>query len=478
MLELKNVSFTHTGAETAVLKDLSLHIRPGEMVAVMGAQGSGISTLCRLAAGLLETEGHYAGTLTRTRPGRGSGAAMLGDDPEAQLTGMTGFTAEEVRLPSRLTGTDGHRAAQRAEAAMSTLGISTLAEQRLETLSGGERQLTALAGLLTLQSQLLVLDQPSLALDAHARRRLLSALTAHCAAGGSVLVGSHQHDEITEACHRAALLKSGRVRVPPSTEELSPELLASYGIWCPPSKPTPRAERGAEPAAAEPRAAVLEAQGLAVGLGDSDVLTGVDLRVEAGTITAVMGPNGAGKSTLLRALAGLTRRRASTASGEVRVQGRELTRASAAERAPFTAWVGQDAGPQLSAPTVRKELERALPRRRGGLGAAAKRGRLTRSIEEVLRATGLEDAADEHPYDLPLSRRKDLVIATALLLNPHVLLLDEPTLGRDHRAMEQLTRLVVEEASRGTAVVLTTHDQQWARSVADQLHHLSDGVLA
>lgn len=463
LLTFDDVTFSYLGSGTPALRGLSLDLSPGDMVALLGPQGSGTSTACRLAAGLLEDRGTLSGQITRPE----SGTALLGDDPEAQLTGMASFAADEVRLPGRLHGLSPGVIAARAEEAMQALGISHLARRRLETLSGGERQLTALAGLLTLRSPLLILDQPALALDAAARERLVTVLRAHCSAGGAVIVASPQYDDVTAGCDREILLG------PPSTiwSTVSLAQMSAAQPVAPSPPETPQHPQA--PGLGSASTAALNVRGLGVRRGGHQILNGVDLALQRGQVAAVLGPNGSGKSTLLRAMAGLLRGRRTGAelSGTVSVGGEDLSAVPAHRRAHRVAWVGQDPGAQISAASVTRELERALPK--SGHGQRRRpRTPNPAAIVDVLQRTGLDDVASEHPYDLAPSRRKDLVIATGLLLGPEVLLLDEPTLGRDAAAMAQLNRVIAEFTATGGVVVLSTHDRAWARGIAQRVLEL------
>ncbi|MDN6123775.1 MAG: energy-coupling factor ABC transporter ATP-binding protein, partial [Brevibacterium sp.] len=205
-LELVGAGFTYRGAASAALTDIDLCLAPGQMHAVLGAVGSGTSTLGRLITGLTDDRGTSAGHIHVEGT-----AVMLGDDPEAQLSGMTSLVGDEVQLSGRLHGDEVSVVEGRALLMLESLGISDLWGRRLDTLSGGQRQLVALAGLLTLRPSLLVLDQPSLSLDPDTRRRLGEVLQDHCSSGGTVLITAHQFDEVAEACHELSILGTGRL---------------------------------------------------------------------------------------------------------------------------------------------------------------------------------------------------------------------------------------------------------------------------
>lgn len=498
ILELAGAGFRHRDAQESALAGVDLVIRPGEMVAALGPQGSGTSTLCRLAAGLLEDRGTVTGLISRPR-GQRAGVVMLGDDPEAQETGMTSFVRDEVRLPGRLlglpAGDDG-----RADTALAALGVEHLADRRLDSLSGGERQLVALAGLMALRPALLVLDQPGLSLDPGARVRLLRALQEHCASGGAVLLAGHQQDELSAACGSVHFLEAGRLRpASGSGHTVDRQQFAEAGVWSSlpagVSRPAPSSAPGPAPQmcpdcrnsptreihscslnTSGERTPLLTAADLTVSRGGRTVLDRAGLCLRSGEILTLRGPNGSGKSTLLKALAGLLEKDAKVTgtlrAGTLETPDADLMPLPAHARAHRIAWVGQDPGAQLSASTVRAELERAAPlsgpggRRPGRRERRRLRADRAGVVVELMERTGLSAVAQEHPYDLSPARRKDLVIATALLLRPQVLLLDEPTLGRDLDGMRRLSTLLRSFAGSGGAVLAATHDHAWAEEIS------------
>lgn len=484
LLELTGAGFTYRSSAAATLTDIDLRLAPGQMHTILGEVGSGTSTLGRLITGLLSERGTSVGHI------RVAGTAvMLGDDPEAQLSGMTSLVGDEVQLSGRLNGDEVSAVERRARKALDSLGIGDLWRRRLDTLSGGQRQLVALAGLLTGNPSSLVLDQPSLSLDPETRRRLGAVLRAFCVAGGAVLITAHQFDEVAEACDQVSILDSGRLittDIRPSASELE-----RRGIWDtrpreqgePHQKYEPReADRPEAAGPSAPASVALSVSGLSVARGGVTVLTDIDLDLASGEMVSIMGSNGAGKSTLLRSLAGLLGAGVRT-SGMINVDGNgtpvSLGDAPAHERAQHLGWVGQDPGSQLSAATVREELMRAVPlpshRRRD---RAAIRTRRQKSVASAMAMTGLDSFSETHPYDLSIDLRKDLVMASALILSPRILLLDEPTLGRDRKAVDRLNVFIRDFCRRGGSILATTHDRHWAAVTADRILLLGEGRVS
>ncbi|MCQ9367671.1 ATP-binding cassette domain-containing protein [Brevibacterium sp. 91QC2O2] len=503
MSEPSTPSGTAPNAAAGTAAGIGIVLRPGEYLAVLGPRGAGLSTVCMSACGI-DPEPHQepsAGQGFTDGPGQAVArhpawgipvgvpagqAAMLGDDPEAQLTGMTSLVRDEVQLPLRLHG--GAKPRRRAAAQCERLGITELWDRRLDTLSGGQRQLTALAGLLTLEPVTLVLDQPSLSLDRVGRARLARILREHCTRGGSVLVTGHQHDEVTAAAGRTLFLEAGRI-----TGEVSGRptdvLLADHGVWSmleadvagpaqaadfSPTGPLGPSGGDANAAQAEP---LLRIEDLTVSRGTHTILDQVGLSLGAGQVLALEGPNGIGKSTLLRALAGILDTGARVSGHILFSPSRlDLAQLPAHLRAAHLAWVGQDPSAQLSTASVHAELVRAtplprLPRKQ----RAEARAQRVQQAEQVAERIGLADQMDVHPHDLGPAQRKDLVIGTALMLGARILLLDEPTLGRDRAGIIALTALVEEFSAAGGAVILTTHDHRWAATVSS--HRVDLGAV-
>ena len=474
ILQLNAAGFTYRGAAAATLTDIDLSLAPGQMHTVLGALGSGTSTLVRLITGLLDERGSSTGDVWTAGT-----AVMLGDDPEAQLSGMTSLVADEVQLSGRLHGDEISAVESRARHALDSLGVGDLWGRRLDVLSGGQRQLVALAGLLTLRPSLLVLDQPSLSLDPDTRQRLGQVLQEFCSTGGAVLITAHQFDEVAAASHLLSILDSGHLlnaATRPSAGDLE-----RHGIWDTLGREHFVRGRTETGESFSTKSAVLSARRLNVVRGETAVLSDIDLDLHSGELLTIMGSNGAGKSTLLRGLAGLLETRART-SGTIAVKdhGMELHlgEAPAHVRANHLGWVGQDPGAQLSAATVRDELVHATPlpphRRRD---RALVRAQRQEAVASAMMETQLTKANETHPYDLNIDRRKDLVMASALITGASILLLDEPTLGRDHLAIKRLNLFIKGFLRRGGAILATTHDRKWAAETSDRILNLAGGQL-
>ncbi|MZK29045.1 ATP-binding cassette domain-containing protein, partial [Eggerthella sp. BIOML-A4] len=215
-------------------------------------------------------------------------------------------------------------------------------------------------------------------------------------------------------------------------------------------------------------APALDAAGLEAGYGrDAPVLRGAGLRLDAGTVTALVGRNGAGKTTLSRCLVGLHRERA----GSVRFRGEEPRRRDRPEHAYL---VMQETGYQLFSDTVRGELLGALTH--GGLRPAPDGA--DGQADRALARFGLEDIAERHPLSLLGGQRQRLAIAVGILQGARVLVLDEPTSGLDFGTMGRVADEVRRARDAGACIVVVTHDYEFVCAACDQVAVLEDGVVS
>jgi energy-coupling factor transport system ATP-binding protein len=503
-LAVERLSYSYARAATPALVDVSLQVAPGEFVLLAGRSASGKSTLLRAACGLVphfhggEVEGRVAvAGLDAIAAGPGELAAAVGyvaQDPETQVVSTT--VAAEIELPLEMRGDGPGDRARAVEEVALALAIPHLLGRAVDTLSGGELQRVALAAALVTRPRLVLLDEPTSQLDPVSGDELIWLLRRLNEEWGvAVVLAEHRLERCLAAADRVVAVEAGRIGFDGApraflawTRESDPtlttpaaRLFSLTGI-----EPLPVGVRDARRALGDagagfrggsvspgqheytareglvssgqrqsftgpkngPRA--LEAKGLWVeldsGEGPRDVLRGIDLAVAPGERVALMGRNGAGKSTLLRAAAGLV----DPVAGRV-----------AAER---MALLTQNPSDFL----VRERVGDELP------GAAGL---------EALGAVGMEHAVDADPRDLSGGERQRLALAIALAGRldgdgvPGLVALDEPTRGMDRGRKEDLHALVERLAGQGAAVVIATHDVEFAAEFAERVVLLGDGVV-
>ncbi|MBJ7359647.1 ATP-binding cassette domain-containing protein, partial [Nocardioides sp.] len=485
MIDLRGITVSY--ADQPVLTDVDLSVGEGELVLVSGPTGSGKSTLLGVVTGLVPrfTGGHLRGDLLldgvsilRTPPReRAHVIGYVGQDPLAGF--VTDTVEEELAYGMEQLGLPGDTMRRRVEETLDLLGIADLRTRDLRSLSGGEQQRVAIGSVLTMHPRLLVLDEPTSALDPTAAEDVLATLTrlVHDL-GVSVLVAEHRLERVVPFVDRMALLVGDRVEVGDPADLLArspvvPPLvdLGRYAGWSP--LPLTVREARRRLASSDPNwlpAAPVDQNGSLDAAGPAAVLTARDVTVTHGRsvavrevsldlrpgVTALMGRNGAGKSSLLWALQGSGPRR----SGAVCVDGTDPADVKPAARRALVGLLPQSSSDLLYLETVDEECAA------GGVGC-----------RELLDSLVPGIPGDRHPRDLSEGQRLAVALALVLTPKPPVLLLDEPTRGLDYAAKRGLARLLRGLADDGRAVLVSTHDVEFAALVADQVLVLSDGEV-
>ncbi len=513
ILTFDHVTYRYPGTETPALDDVSFELAAGEFCLLAGLSGHGKSTLLHAACGLVPHfhGGSFAGTVTLagldTRehgPSHlGGHAGVLFQDPETQLV-MSSVRAE-LALALETRGHSAAAVARGVEEVALALGIDALLDRSTHELSGGEKQRVALGAALAGRPKLVLLDEPTSQLDPVAGDELIGLLRRLNEEWETTIVlAEHRLERCLGAADRVITLEGGRVahdgdpgsflgwaaRHEPALQTPGAKLFALAGLTPAPTgvkqaRATLRshdllpedspsapflvspASVGADPPVGEglpaggapsdarrpskvyglksvskrggrsPKA--LRMKGVWHELRDGPaILRGVDLVLEPGESVALMGRNGAGKSTLLRHAAGLM----------------EPTRGRV-ERAGRVALLLQNPGDYLIHERVAEEASPA-----------------------ALAAVGLAEMAERNPKDLSGGERQRLALAIVVGgagESPAVLALDEPTRGMDRGAKAELAKDLRRRADEGQAVIVATHDPEFAAACARRAVLLADG---
>jgi energy-coupling factor transport system ATP-binding protein len=504
VLALDRVTYAYPDAARPALDDVTVAIEDGEFVVLAGRSGGGKSTLLRAGGGLVP---HFhggtvageirVGGLDVRAHGPGDLAAVAGSlfqDPETQV--VMGTVRSELAFPLENRGEPPAAVARGVEEAALALGVAHLLDRATHELSGGELQRVALGAALAGRPRMVLLDEPTSQLDPVAGDELIGLLRRLNEEWGTAIVlAEHRLERCLAAADRVLALVDGRLacdgpprdflawaaRDAPALETPGARLLARAGLAPPPAgvkearatlraagalpapgDPPPTAQKelfpptleAAAPPSSPPSArrgpiarlradrgrarAALELKRLWCEPREgAAILRAVDLRLQPGERVALMGRNGAGKSTLLRHAAGLER----PTRGGVEAAGR-------------VALLLQNPNDYLVHERVAEE---ASP--------------------EALAAAGLTAHAERHPRDLSGGERQRLALAIVLDAEepPAVLCLDEPTRGMDRAHKADLAVLLARLAATGTALLVATHDPEFAAAFADRVVLLGDG---
>jgi energy-coupling factor transport system ATP-binding protein len=428
LASVAGLSFSYPDAPPA-LRDVSLELEAGDVVALLGPSGSGKSTLLRALAGLVPHfhGGHFAGVVVvaaldtrRTRPAELAGTvATVFQDPEDQVV-MT-IVANEVAFGLENLGVAPAEIWPRVERALDAVDALNLWGRKTVELSGGELQRVCLASALALEPQLLLLDEPTSQLDPDAAALFLAAVER---LGAAVVLSEHRVPRALELATRVVFLDGGRILLDAPREEAVQWLSTERPGW------TGTRVEATSAAAGD---VVLDARALTFAYREAmPVLQDLSVQLRRGEIVVLEGPNGAGKTTLARILAGLLQPQ----RGRVELRGR-------------VGYLSQDPGRYLVKETAIEEV---------ALAVAGDENKARAALDRV----GLGWAARRHPRDLSSGERERLALAAVAVAEPDVLVLDEPTRGLDPDRKRGLNAWLAEYAACGKAVVVATHDRELA----------------
>lgn len=494
MIRITNLSYRYPDRDEDCLRDVSLELPAGSFSLVIGPSGGGKSTLLRCLNGLVPhfSGGQIAGSvrvngldpialgprvMSRT-------VGMVFQSPESQFVldrveDEIAFALEHVGLPREVMRL-------RVEEALDLLDLARLRDRDLTTLSGGERQRVAIAAVLALRPAVLVLDEPTSQLDPQAADEVLQALVRlNSDLGLTIVLAEHRIERVLPVIDQViALNDDGSAQVGPTRavmaqSDLCPPVVAvarRYG-W----EPLPLSvkegrrfaaalelpQRAPEAMPRLPAAPYVEVQQLAAGYNGATVLQGVDLQIWPGEIAVLMGRNGVGKSTLLRCIVGLMR----PLRGEVRVAGQPSVGRETAAISRDLACLPQEPDSMLFADTVADELAMTVRNHQQPPAPQA--------VAALLGDLGLSRHAERYPRDLSVGERQRVALGALTITRPGGLLLDEPTRGLDYRAKAALATLLRRWRAAGTAMLVVTHDVEFAADIADRVIILGhSGVIA
>lgn len=490
-------SFAFHGEEAPALAGLELSFAPGSRTAIIGASGSGKSTLGRLLAGWLSPGPHgtlrgqlaAAGTVLEFDGGPddpridpaawGRLVGFVPQDAAAAVSTVRATVAEELAFGLENAGVERSAMVPAVERTARLVGLEGLLGQDPATLSGGQIRRLAVGCAVITGPPVLVLDEPAASLDGRGLAELARLVTDLAAAGTAVVILSQAVDDLVLAVPDWVVLSAGQAAARGHRDEfLRGDLPLPASVRRPNfdrSGARPDALPAARPGASgKPSPAALEFRAVAFGYPAARaesparrILDGVDLTVRPGEIVAVTGANGAGKSTLLRHANGLLQ----PDRGTVLVRGRDIAGKPVGEVAAAVGFLFQHPRHQLFERTVLREV-------RFGLEQIFPAAEADRRARGALEAVGLAAAGHSHPAELPGSHQRLLALATVLARRPAVLALDEPTVALDAEGLGVLDAAVRSAAAEGAAVVLVTHDLDYAGTAAHRLVALDDGRLA
>ena len=493
LFTVENLSFTYPGQTAPAIDRLTLTVPEGAFLVLCGPSGCGKSTLLRQLKPALAPHGVRQGRiLFRDAPleqvDQRTQAARIGfvqQSPENQI--VTDKVWHELAFGLESLGTDTPTIRRRVAEMAAFFGIEDWFYRDVSQLSGGQKQLLNLASVMAMQPDVLILDEPTSQLDPIAASDFLAVLgKINRELGTAVVLTEHRLEEAFPLATAVAVMDRGRLLCTGTPQQVGRQLKtlghgmflampAAMRIWasveteapCPVTVREGRdflrryaAERPLGPLPREKahprREPVITARGVWFRYepDSPDVVKGLDLTLGRGEFLALLGGNGAGKSTTLRLLSGMKKPQ----RGEISLRGRM----GMLPQNPQTLFVKK---------TVREDLFEIFS------GTKTPRPRQEERVARMTALCRLEDLLDRHPYDLSGGEQQRAALAKVLLLEPKILLLDEPTKGLDAEFKQTFALILRTLLARGVSLLMVSHDVEFCARYAHRCALFFDGSI-
>jgi len=482
-LIIENLTFRYRSRTEPALKNVNLSIEPAQVILIAGASGCGKTTLARCINGLIPRsykgelsgqvmlQGQDVSTYSLAKVSQLVGTVL--QDPERQILGTkvlneVAFGLENLNLPRA-------EVIERADAALNRLNIFKLRERETFNLSGGEKQKVALAGVLAMHPNILLLDEPLASLDPASALETLAVIRQLADEGMTVLMVEHRVEDVFKINpERVLFMMAGEIRYDGAMKGLA-KAVDYHEVKLPAGMIIELAKKDPPPAEIHPLMEtrhqepipLVQFDNVAFGYEEeTEVLHGINLTIRRGDVIAVLGANGAGKTTLVKHAIGLLKPKA----GRVLVDGKDTKDLSVAQIASTLGYVFQSPSHMLFAPTVREELAF------GPKNLKHKPDVIDQEVKESIDIVNLSEQLESPPLALSFGQQKRVSIAAILAMRSRILVMDEPTAGQDYKNYLDFMDAIL-QLPNFESILFITHDVDMAVIYANRVLLVNNGQV-
>lgn len=491
MIRIENVFYKYPTRDLWALQNVNLHIKKGEFVLLAGTTGCGKSTLLKCLNGIIpnETTGVLQGNIfingfnTKEHPIRflAQKVGLVFQNPDDQI--FSTRVLDEVAFGLENLCYKESEILERSKWALEKVGMIDYISGSTNALSGGQKQRVALASVLALKPEILVLDEPISQLDPKGAKEVLEVIKKLSDEGMTIILVEHRLHEVISWADRIIIMNEGKIELDCTTKEVTKhfELFERLGLRIPQKtdidfkfllkKNEEIINRGSINKVKEK---AIEIKNVFFSYEKKKrkkpvkwILKGINLDIYKGEIVGVLGNNGSGKSTLMYHIAGLNK----PCEGDVFVDGKDTKKNSAFQLAGTVGILFQNAELMLTRDTVYDEIAF------GPCNLKYSKEEVDEVTKKYLNILELNDLKEYHPQTVSGGQRLRCAAASILSMKPKIILLDEPTSGQDMLHIKKMMQLCRRLTKDGTSVVVITHDYEVALKYTDRIVYIEDGKV-
>ena len=443
MLEFKDVSFTYKNSNNKVLDSVNFKINKGECILLTGVSGSGKSTLIHLMNGLIPTlyEGQLEGEILFKNKDLkniesydiSKNIGYVSQDPRGHF--FTTNTTSELVFSMENYGIPFNEMKKKYSELVNLLELEKLVDKNIIYISSGERQKIAIGCSLSLEPEIIILDEPSSNLDFHMTKKLKQLIEKLKTKGYTIIIAEHRMYYIQDLIDRVFVINNGKV-----IEKTISDLKSNNEV---PLRSLDIFNLELENISCKNKELLMEINNITY----KNILTNITTTVYKGDVIGLIGKNGVGKTTLLRLLSNIMKPNKGKIVGKV---------------VPFL--VMQDMDYQFFTESVESEMK---------FGSADND---LEKINSLLMKLGLTEFKDKIPFELSGGQKQRLLIAISALANVNLLMFDEPTSGLDYVNMTKVSS-ILKDLSKNSALIVATHDIEFLYKTCNRVVYLDDKVI-
>ncbi|WP_430509779.1 ABC transporter ATP-binding protein [Gottfriedia solisilvae] len=509
IIEFRNFSFQYKAQSKPTLKDINLTIYEGEKILIVGSSGSGKSTISHCLNGLVPSfyEGEISGSLKiNGKETKNQSIFELSQhvgtvlqDPDAQFIGLT--VAEDIGFKLENTGVHQSEMIETVKSISKMVGIDRHLHSAPHQLSGGQKQRVTLGGVMVDQANILLFDEPLANLDPATGKIAIELINdIHQKTNSTIIIIEHRLEEVLQIdIDRIIVINEGEILANVSTNELlSANLLENLGIREPlyitalkyaGCEITPETEpknidsikidsyinkltrwfhRAEKLKKLVDDEVVLELKSIDFSYRQNEkIIHNVSFKINKGEMVSIVGKNGAGKSTISKLICGFYQ----PTNGEIFFEGNDMKYLSIKERAEFIGIVLQNPNQMISQTSIFDEVALGLKFR------GVSQDDIKERVMKTLKVCGLYEFRNWPISALSFGQKKRVTIASVLVLNPKILILDEPTAGQDYKHYNEMMEFLKELQDSGMTIILITHDMHLMLEYTKRAIVFSDGRI-